>query len=301
MLLFQQIEELTYSHSDSSANIGDFLLKEQGHVQHYSMQQIADAAFTSKSSLVRFAKTLGYSGWKEFQEAFLNECHYMESHYTDIDPNFPFQEGDDVQDIIMKISNLEVESILDTTDQLQPRQVERAVDLMEKSKTIAVFGMSPNTLVARLFRRKMLTIGRNVQIFDSDQGLLANSLGAGDCAILVSYSGNNEKRAPLNFLPTLKSNGVSIIAITGLGDNDLRHNASIVLSMSSRERLYSKISTYSTEESLNFIFNILYSCYFARNYQKNMDYKIDKSKKLEARYSSYSDIKETEASGKTEN
>lgn len=51
--------------------------------------------------------------------------------------------------------------------------------------------------------------------------------------------------------------------------------------MSSRERLYTKIANFATEESLSYIFNVLFSCYFKENYQKNSRYKIQNSKLLE--------------------
>lgn len=300
MLLFQQIEELAHSHTDARRTIGEFLLKEKSSIKKYTMQEIAEKTYTSKSSLVRFAKTLGFQGWKDFIEKFLNDTYYEESHYTDIDPNFPIEEGESTKDIVYKISNLMVESILDTTDQLSLKEIDKAVNFMAEANQIALLGQSPNTYLGNLFRRKMMSIGKNVLLSSGwDQGLLARTLHQGDCAILISYSGNNENRAPMNFIPMLQEKGVPIIAITGLGSNFLRRNADCILSMSSRERLYTKIGTFSTEESIALILNTLYACYFAKNYRENLRYKIDASKHLEKRYSRYADIREeTEEAGK---
>ena len=294
MLLFQKIEDLAYTHTDAKRTIGEFLLTEKSGVQKYSMQEIADRTFTSKSSLVRFAKCLGFSGWKEFMEAFLGETYYEESRYTDIDPNFPFTKNDSAEVVSAQLSSLMVESILDTTEQLDMNELERAVDILLRAENIGIFSMSPNSYVASLFRRKMLTIGRNILIpTGTDLGLLASSMKHGDCAILISYTGNNPERIPMRFLPVFHENNVSVIAITGLGDNLLRREADCVLSMSSRERMYSKISTFSTEESINFILNMLFARYFQRNYDLNLQYKIKASKHFESRrYSAYSDIRE---------
>lgn len=300
MLLFQQIEELAHSHTDARHTIGEFLLKEKSSIKKYTMQEIAEKTYTSKSSLVRFAKALGFQGWKDFIEKFLNDTYYEESHYTDIDPNFPIEEGESTKDIVYKISSLMVESILDTTDQLSLKEIDKAVNFMAEANQIALLGQSPNTYLGNLFRRKMMSIGKNVLLSSGwDQGLLARTLHQGDCAILISYSGNNENRAPMNFIPMLQEKGVPIIAITGLGSNFLRRNADCILSMSSRERLYTKIGTFSTEESIALILNTLYACYFAKNYRENLRYKIDASKHLEKRYSRYADIREeTEEAGK---
>ena len=295
MLLFQKVEELAHRHSDARRVIGEFILKEKSALGKYSMQEIADRTFTSKSSLVRFAQALGYSGWKEFQKEFLSETYYEETHYTDIDPNFPFEENSTTKDIIYKICNLQVESILDTADQIDIKELEKAVDLLAEAEHVAVLGQPPNTYMADLFKRKMSAIGRTVLVSNAgDQGLLAHAMREKDCVILISYSGNNAERVPMNLVDILKENHVPIIAITGMGENLLRNQADCVLSMSSRERLYTKIGTFATEESIGFLLNLLYSCYFARNYNKNMEHKIRISRHFEKRYSAYAEMRENQ-------
>lgn len=292
MLLFQQIEDMAFRHSDARHTIGEFLLTEKQRIENYSMQEIAEKTFTSKSSLVRFAKELGFSGWKEFMKEFLGEIHYEVTHYNDIDPNFPFTEHDSLKDIAYKLCNLQIESILDTADQMNYRHVEKAVSYLIGARNIALFGQAPNTYVGNLFKRKMLTIGIPVLLYEEDLGILARSLGKEDCAILISYSGNNENRIPMNFIPILKERKVPIIAVTGMGDNLLRRHADCILTMSSRERLYTKIGTFTTEESINYILNLLFAGCFIRNYQNNLEYKIDASKRVEKRFSQYWDIRE---------
>ena len=69
MTLFQRVEKLTVTSQNSSKkSIGEFVLRKKSHVSKYTTQQIADETYTSKAALVRFAKALGYQGWKEFAE-----------------------------------------------------------------------------------------------------------------------------------------------------------------------------------------------------------------------------------------
>lgn len=100
-------------------------------------------------------------------------------------------------------------------------------------------------------------------------------------AIVVSYSGNNMKHTTMKVLPDLIEKDVPIVALTSDGDNLLRKKAKYTLTISSRERLYDKISTFSTETSILFIFNILFSCYFQKEYEENLRRKIQKGEKLE--------------------
>ncbi len=283
MTLQQRVEELTMTYGNSSKKvIGEFILRKKGCPNEYTIQEIADETYTSKAALVRFAKSLGYGGWKEFVKEFAAEQHYQESHYSDIDPTFAFVEGDSTRDIIQKMSSLQVESILDTADLLDPRMIEKTAELLMKSNRVAVFGMNPNLLLGELFHRRMMTIKKSVELpLLGDMGLLASSLKKGDCAILISYSGNTGNREPTSLIPILEAAQVPIIAITSCGSNKLRRHAAYTFSISSRERLYSKISTFATEKSIQFILDILFSACFSLSYEKNLETKIETGKLLE--------------------
>ncbi len=140
----------------------------------------------------------------------------------------------------------------------------------------------------------MITIGKQVEIpLRNDSGLLASSLTGEDCAILISYSGNTETREPVNLLPILESRQVPVIAITSVGNNKLRMHARYTFSISSREKLYSKISTFATEKSVEFILDILFSTCFSLSYQENLNTKINNGKALEgARIATNEDLAE---------
>lgn len=297
MTLAQRVEELTISSGgDSKRTIGEFVLQQKGRLCEFSTQQIANETYTSKSALVRFAKALGFSGWKDFAREFVSEQHYQDTHYSDVDPNVPFHAGSSTKDIINLMCSLQMESLMDTADLIKPWTVDKAVDLLEQSKRIALFGVSPNNLLGELFRRRMLTVGKLVDIpAQGESGLLAASLRAGDCAIIISYSGNSQACEPLNTLRFLEKNHVPAVGITSCGTNYLRQHAAYTFSISSQEKLFSKISTFATETSILYILNVLFSAYFARNFHENFKEKVDMGRVLEyQRFSSISELKEAD-------
>lgn len=284
MNLIHRVEELSRNYGGGSRKaIGSFILKEKEHLHEYTVQEISDRTYTSKAALTRFAKDLGFSGWREFIKKFVEERRYEDAHYTDIDPNYPFGADSSRKDILNVICSLQVESLLDTADLLEEnKDLEKVIDLIQDSHRIAIFGLNPNLSLAEIFKRKMLTIGKVVETpMMGDSGLLASTLKEDDCAIIVSYSGNNMQHLTMRVLPDLLERKVPIIAMTSDGDNLLRQKAKYTLTISSRERLYDKISTFSTETSILFIFNILFSYYFQREYEANLRRKIQKGEKLE--------------------
>lgn len=283
MNLLHKVEEAMMQYGGSSRrSIGEFILKEKNDLHKYSLQEIANQTFTSKAAVVRFAQAVGFSGWKEFVKAFTEEQAYQAQHYTDIDANFPFTKDSRRQDIINQLCSLQVESLLDTADLLDEAPLDECAALLLGSRRVAMFGLNPNFALAELFKRKMLSIGRQVELpSQGDVGLLAHSLDKYDCAIIISYSGNTLHGA-LSVLPTLQQRNVPIIGITSVGDNLLRQKADYTLSISSYERLYSKISTFGTENSILFILNVLFSICFAADYDANLERKIGTARELES-------------------
>lgn len=282
MFLFQKIEEMMMTHKDARHAVGKFVLEQKDNLYKYTVNDIAEQTYTSKATVVRFAKALGFDGWKDFIKAFISEIKYQEAHQTDIDANYPFYETSSTQEIIDGLKKVQIESIQDTADLLDVQQVKRAVDYLEESHRVIIFGLSPNNYLGELFRRKMMGIDKIVEIARlGEMGLISRTMTENDCAIMISYSGNSVNESPVLHLQTLLDNKVPVIAITSDGDNYLRRNVSCILTMSSKERLYTKISNFATEESIQYILNILFSCFYARNHRKNNSFKLRTSHILE--------------------
>lgn len=293
MLLMQRIEELSVCSNSSCSVVCKFLLAQRNRIKNLSLQQIADETFTSKSTVVRVAQKLGFSGWSQFEKNFLEECSREDQHPNAIDSNYPFTENAPFDEIAHDMTHLMMQSCSRTLELLDLKQLEKAVQILENSRRISMICVAPNLYMAELFKRKMLAIGRTVDISQPGEYVLTVSgLTELDCAVVISYSGNNTTQNPMALLPFLKEKKVKIIAITSDGDNLLRQAADATLTIESSERLYSKISTFSTEESILLLLNILYSCYFSRNYQQYLEYKIGNARKYEYRSSSNPKLKE---------
>lgn len=274
---------MVVQHNDARRTIGEFLLSDKNNIHQYSMDRIAKETFTSKASLTRFAKLLGYSGWKEFMYAFSHEVvQQNDSAFKDVDPNFPFASSDKTIQILEHLSSLQIQSIQDSLNLVVIEDLEKAAKLISQSKTVTIFGTSPNNYYAELLKRKLLAIGLFAIVAPSGEiGTTATALSDKDCAIVISYSGNNPEREPTSIIKYLLRKQVPIIGVTSGGKNYLRDYSTVVLNISSKERLYSKITNFTTEQSIMFILNALYAVVFSLNYDENIERKISLSRDLE--------------------
>lgn len=272
MLLSQQIEELHLPHAEAA--VAKYILEQGSQLKGMSTRKIASKAYTTPATLVRLGQRLGFEGWTDFFTAFLEEREYLERHFNKIDANCPFSKSDNQTTIANKIAALHVESIQDTMALLDYNQLQKAVNCLLKAQNIYLVGVSVSLDCTWLFKRNMQRIGKNV-ILESNQGELFFSLFSAtknDCAIIVSYSGTTKR--VVDAMSILNKQNVPTILITGLGNNDITEKASHVIHMTTRERLSSKIGNFTTEVSIHLILDILYSCYFAENYERNWNMRL---------------------------
>ena len=88
MLLQEQMKQDIFSYNEKT--IINFILEKQEQIKDYSTKMIGDETYTAPSTIIRIAHKLGFQGWSDFKEAFLDEVIYLNNNFQEIDPNFPF-------------------------------------------------------------------------------------------------------------------------------------------------------------------------------------------------------------------
>lgn len=282
MTLLQDIEHLANTRKDSKKDIANFILTHKLELAHLTLDDIQNQAYISKSSLVRFAKSLGFSGWKEFLVPLMEEIYKESQYFSNVDPDIPFTKKDDNLTLAGKIAQLQIASIEDSLALLDDNLLTQAAYSIKKAKRIVIFGISPNNILAEVFRRRMAGIGKSIEVPRNDEmGLASLSLTSDDLAILISYSGKLLQFPP-RLLEHLEYSEVTTLAITSQEKSPLAQFCDIVLPISGREQIVGKISGFASEESILFILNVLYAAYFSLDYDANLAYKQKMAEFLES-------------------
>ncbi|MFC6175471.1 MurR/RpiR family transcriptional regulator [Companilactobacillus huachuanensis] len=281
MLLQEKIDSTNFSTNEQI--VVDFIEDKQEDISKYSTTTIAKETYTSPSVLVRIAKKLGFNGWIELKNAYVEELTYLHKHFKNIDANIPFSSNDSLISLSNKLGQLKTESILDTLSLMDSKSLSQAVQLLEHSNNTGVFGLSNIIFQAEEFAYKMRHIGSKVQTFPIQNTMFqeAAMMTSNDCAIFISYTGESD---PLfTVVNILKKNHVPIIALTSIGESRLSKLADVTLRITTRERSYTKIAGFSSLESIALVLDILYSSFFVQHFGDNYNYKIGLSQKTEFR------------------
>lgn len=281
MKIMQTIERIAILNRGSKGKIANFILQHSRDLSKYTVDEIADETFTSKASVVRFAQKLNFRGWRQFIDTFVKEQSYLIQNPSEIDANFPFKKHDSSAKVIQNMYKLHRQAIALTVQQLEQSNLEKAAEIILKSKSVVFYAESPNVYLTELFKRKLLSIGIRAKVLrDDETGLETGTMTKKDCAVIVSYSGNEKSRA-VRHINLLKVNHVPVIGVTSDTPNYLRKKADINLLIVTEENLYTKISSFETEISIEFILNAIFALIFHKNYDANQAYHLDSARYLE--------------------
>ena len=144
MLIIQKIEQIAISSKGSKREIANFILQNSRNLSTYTVDSIAEKTFTSKASVVRFAKMFGFSGWREFLVDFTKEQNYLNQHQGEVDANFPFAKTDSTAKVISNIQNLEKQALDTTVYLLEDKNLVKATNIIANANNTCLLYTSPS-------------------------------------------------------------------------------------------------------------------------------------------------------------
>ena len=228
-----KLREMKDSLTPVERMIADYVLENTFEVPRLSIKILASRSKTSDASVLRFCKTLGYGGYRDFvvsvSAALGSMDEEQEDQYTDIRP------GDDLQTIITNIPLNNCKSIEDTLTVIDRSEIEKAVELIRNTNKIDFYGMGASGLVCMDAQQKFMRINKMCHAYTDGHSQLtaATLLSKGDVAVVISNSGNTEEI--VEALEVAKEAGASVIAITRYGKNILADKADVLLFISTPE------------------------------------------------------------------
>lgn len=282
--------KLKRNFSINESCIADYLLENEEFIRDLSVRYIAADTYTSASTVIRLCKKMGYEGFNDFKDEYIKELKYYQSHFKDIDPNYPFSSKDKNMVVINKIATLYKETIDDAVLLMENDKFIIATNILKSSKIIYICSAGVQADIAYDFKEKMIKIGKNVII---DKNLHETFYSAcycekDSCFLLISYSGETER--VLKIAKKVKERNIPVIAITSFGKNSLSSMIKCSLYLSTREKLKSNLGSFGINISTMLLLDSLYANCFNMDYEKNLSNKIKYSSEYEQKRNSNNPI-----------
>lgn len=280
MLIKDQLREKK-NMSNNEKIVANYLLKADENIEKDTVRTVAEKTYTSPSTIIRLCHKLGFTGFSDFKNKFLNEVKYFNLQFQNVDVNFPFRREDTAREVMSKITDLYIETIKDTEKVVDMRTLLRCRKICSESEEIHIFSYGTYLNQAYSFKEKMMKIGKKVMISSNLNYQLyeAEIMQAGDIAIIISYSG--ETNNSLLIAKQCRKNNIPTIAITSIGENDLTKICDETLYISTKESLYKNIGDYSIHLSVSYVLDVLYLLIFQNDFEHFYETKMNLAMSLE--------------------
>ncbi|OQY27927.1 MAG: hypothetical protein B6243_12575 [Anaerolineaceae bacterium 4572_5.2] len=235
--------------SSSEKKVADFVLEHYQETIRMTLVDVAQKSGVSDATVLRFCRSIGYRRWLEFK-----------IDLTQTLPNLPEQildevsEGDSPGDIAKIVFNCSIQALTDTIAVLDETSFKQALDLINNAEKILLIGVGTSGPMANEMHNRFLRLGLNchVQTDSYIQVMESALLTSKDLIIVISQTGDSED--PLRTTALAKSNGCSVIVITGNTASKLTDHADVVLLSVSHETrvetIASRIAQYAIIHAL---------------------------------------------------
>jgi len=248
-----KIDDIYHRLSKKQQKIADFIRKDPSRVVNMSISEFAEATGNkSESAIVRFYRTLGFTGFYNFKVSLATEIAGKSFYYTYSD----LTGSDSVATIKEKLFNGIIKTLYDNYALLDNKVLEDAVNMIIGAKRLFFIGYGESAYICESARFKFMRIGFNC-FFSPDShynSIQLSEVAEGDVIICVSLSGlSKDVVIPIgNCKPTAK-----IIALTSSPKTPLGQLADICLQAYTEELNY-RTDALIVRHAQNMVMEILF-------------------------------------------
>lgn len=262
-----RLRERSKNFSNTEREVANMILENPQLVVDMSIHDLARHTFSSPSTIVRLCTHTGYSGYKEFRKAITYELALRtQSRRTE---QKQIERSDSLEDIIDKITYLNIISLEETRELLDVQVLHKCVDLLRSARMIYLFGLGASLCAAKDAYLKFLRLNKLCTINEDwhSQLLMARNATKEDLALVISYSGATVEI--IECMKALKENGTPIIAITRCVDSPVAELADERLYTAANESLFRSGAISSRMSQLNIV-DILYTALANDSYDASL-------------------------------
>ena len=233
-----RIRGLLPSLAPAERRVADAVLADPAGVAGRSITALARQCATSETTVVRFCRSAGFSGYRQLRLSLAAEAgrRVSQGHTraiaSDIGPS------DDLATIVEKVCFADARAIEDTGSQLDVAVLGRVVDAVANARRIELFGVGASAIVTADLEQKLRRIGHAAFACGGPHEALTSAalLSAGDVAIGVSHTGATYDT--IEPLAEAGRHGALTVAITNFPRSPITAIADLVVTTAARETTF---------------------------------------------------------------
>ena len=249
--------------SDTEQSIVDFLLEHHREVAELSARQLAEKAYTSSASVVRFCQRLGFKGYADFKIRFV-----AEAMQTDVEQgiSLSMSNKDTVPSVIDKVTRLSMDAIQETRYQTEPAMLVRTVHLIEQADCVDFYAIGNNKNLADLASYALLQTGKFSTTHHTTASLYMQAMATvkGRVGFLISRTGENKRL--IDIAHELIKRDAKFILLTAEKHSTLARLAEETLAVAAADRC-NELGSYGFLSGAKYMIDLLFGVLLTHHYK----------------------------------
>lgn len=243
--LIRLIHERHDRMSKTYQQISVFLTQNPNDVAVQSVNAIAERCGIHASSLVRFAQSLGYKGFKElqllFQKRLSTAAPGFEARVKALEEELQGREDASDYGFLRDLVVRDIASLQSLLDDIPPESLASAADLLHGAETVYLLGQLRSAPVVELLRYVFTMLGKRCVLLDSGGGLathMARTITERDVLLAVSF--RFYANEVVNIVEEAGSRNVPIVAVTDSTLSPLAKSARVLFAVPEHDYSFSR-------------------------------------------------------------
>lgn len=231
--------------SKTYQRIAEYLTQNPNEVAVQSVNSIASHCDIHASSFVRFAQSLGYSGFKDLQVLFQvrlsTAAPGFEARKKALEGELSLHEDRSELGFLQDLVVRDIASLQDLLNKISTEDMAQAAQLIEQAETVYLLGQLRAEPVVNLLRYILTMLGRPCVLLDASGGLathMARNMKPGDVLIAVSF--RFYANEVVNIVEEVSKAGVPIIAISDSTLSPLMKPATVLFAVPEHDYTFSR-------------------------------------------------------------
>lgn len=262
--LLVRLRGIRPSLSPAEDRVADVVLADARRAAGFTISELAAAAGTSETTVLRFCRRLGLPGYPRLRLALAEESAHPRTAVRD---GTDISATDTIDDIIAKVAFTNASAVEETAQQLDRPSLADAASAVAKAGRVDIYGIGASAVVGTDLQQKLHRIGVVAFAWNDPHLSLTSAtlLERGDVALGISHSGTTAET--IESLAAARSTGATTVAITNFPLSRLAVGADLLLTTAARETSLRSGATASRIAALTVV-DCLYIAVAQRNLKR---------------------------------
>ncbi|MGB0558737.1 MAG: MurR/RpiR family transcriptional regulator [Pseudohongiellaceae bacterium] len=206
--LIRRITESQSSLRKSEAKVASYVLENLDEVIEMRVVDLASKSSVSEPTVIRFCRAIGFDGFQSFKLQLAQQLG-LGSVFT----QFAVEDSDTVADLLNKVFDTTVGSLITVRDEINSAVLEQAIDTISDARRVEFYGFGASGSVAADAQHKFFRLQLSTAAYTDPhiQRMSAISLGSEDVVVAISQSG--ETQALLESVELAREAGANVIGL----------------------------------------------------------------------------------------